>query len=100
MITVHHYIVVACALFVIGILGVLTRKNILIILMSVELMLSGANLALVAFSRFGGTLDGQVAVLFVFIIAAAEAAVGLGILIAAFRHQPSVKVTSWKELKG
>lgn len=99
-ITVHHYIVVSCLLFVIGIFGVLTRKNLLIILMSIELMLSAANLALVAFSRYGSNLDGQVAVLFVFIIAAAEAAVGLGIVIAAFRHTSGVRVTAWKELKG
>lgn len=99
-VTVHHYIVVSCLLFVIGLFGVLTRKNMLIILMSVELMLSAANLALVAFSRYGNNLDGQVVVLFVFIIAAAEAAVGLGLIISAFRHQPSIKVTSWKELKG
>src|SRR3989338_11711510 len=99
-ITVHHYVVVGCLLFVIGLFGVLTRKNLLIILMSIELMLSGANLALVAFSRYGSNLDGQVAVLFVFIIAAAEAAVGLGIVIAAFRHTVGVRVTSWKELKG
>lgn len=99
-ITVHHYIALSCLLFVIGVFGVLTRKNLLIILMSVEIMLSAANLALVAFSRYGSNLDGQVAVLFVFIIAAAEAAVGLGIVIAAFRHTSSVRVTSWKELKG
>lgn len=99
-ITVHHYIVVSCLLFVIGIFGVLTRKNMLIILMSIELMLSASNLALVAFSRYGSNLDGQVAVLFVFIIAAAEAAVGLGIVIAAFRHTSGVRVTAWKELKG
>lgn len=99
-ITVHHYIALSCLLFVIGVFGVLTRKNLLIILMSVEIMLSAANLALVAFSRYGSNLDGQVAVLFVFIIAAAEAAVGLGIVIAAFRHSSGVRVTSWKELKG
>jgi NADH-quinone oxidoreductase subunit K len=99
-ITVHHYTVVSCLLFVIGIFGVLTRKNMLIILMSIELMLSASNLALVAFSRYGSNLDGQVAVLFVFIIAAAEAAVGLGIVIAAFRHTSGVRVTAWKELKG
>lgn len=99
-ITVHHYIVVSCLLFVIGTFGVLTRKNLLIILMSIEVMLSASNLALVAFSRFGSNLDGQVAVLFVFIIAAAEAAVGLGIVIAAFRHTSGVRVTAWKELKG
>jgi NADH-quinone oxidoreductase subunit K len=99
-ITVHHYIVVSGLLFVIGVFGVLTRRNLLIILMSVELMLSAGNLALVAFSRYGSNLDGQVATLFVFMIAAAEAAVGLGIVIAAFRHTTGVRVTSWKELKG
>lgn len=100
MINLEHYIVLSVVLFSIGAFGVLVRRNLLIILMSIEIMLSAANIAFVAFSRFGRGLDGQVVVLFVFVVAACEAAVGLGIVIAAFRHMASVTVTDWKGLKG
>lgn len=100
MIGLEHYIVLSVVLFCIGAFGVLTRRNLLIILMSIEIMLSAANLAFVAFSRYGRGLDGQVIVLFVFVIAACEVAVGLGIVIAAFRHRATVTVTEWKGLKG
>ncbi len=97
---VHHYIVLSMLLFCIGVLGVLIRRNLLIILMSVEIMLSAANIALIAFSRFGNDLDGQVFVLFSFVVAACEVAVGLGIIIAAFRRQGSVDVLPWQGLRG
>ncbi len=99
-ITLHHYIALSMLFFCIGIFGVLVRRNLLIILMSVEIMLSAANIALVAFSRFGTNLDGQVFVLFSFVVAAGEVAVGLGIVIAAFRRQGSVDVLQWQRLKG
>lgn len=97
---VHHYIVLSILLFCVGVFGVLVRRNLLIILMSVEMMLSAANLALVAFSRFGNDLDGQVFVLFSFVVAACEVAVGLGIIIAAFRRHGSVDVLPWQTLRG
>lgn len=100
MIGLEHYLILSVILFCIGVFGVLVRKNLLVILMSVEIMLSAANLAFVAFSRFGGHLDGQVFVLFSFVVAACEVGVGLGIMVAAFRHQPTAEVTEWRVLKG
>jgi NADH-quinone oxidoreductase subunit K len=86
-----HYLVLAAALFVIGTIGVVTRRNVVIILMSIELILNAVNLNLVAFSRIWG-LQGQVFAIFVITDAAAEAAVGLGILIAFFRNKETVNV--------
>jgi len=86
-----HYLVVAAALFAIGTIGVLTRRNVIIILMSIELILNAVNLNLVAFSRLYG-LHGQVFTVFVITDAAAEAAVGLGILIAFFRNKETTNV--------
>src|SRR2546421_123794 len=90
-ITTLHYLVVAAALFVLGTIGVLTRRNVVIVLMSIELILNAVNLNLVAFSRLYG-LHGQVFAIFVITDAAAEAAVGLGILIAFFRNKETVNV--------
>jgi len=86
-----HYLVLAAALFMIGTLGVLTRRNVIIILMSIELILNAVNLNLVAFSRLYG-LHGQIFAIFVITDAAAEAAVGLGIIIAFFRNRETVNV--------
>lgn len=90
-ITTVHYLVLAAALFMIGTIGVLTRRNVIIILMSIELILNAVNLNLVAFSRLYG-LHGQVFSIFVITDAAAEAAVGLGIIIAFFRNKETVNV--------
>ncbi len=87
----NHYLVVAAALFIIGVIGVLTRRNIVIILMSIELILNAVNLNLVAFSRLYD-LNGQVFAIFVVADAAAEAAVGLGILIAFFRNKETINM--------
>ena len=97
-ITTLHYLVVAAALFIIGTVGVLTRRNVIIILMSVELILNAVNLNLVAFSRLHG-LHGQVFAIFVITDAAAEAAVGLGIIIAFFRNKETVNVDEVDLLK-
>lgn len=78
-------LVVSCVVFIIGLLGVIFRKNLLIVLMSVELMLNAVNLSFVTFSKMHNSLDGQIAVLFVMAVAAAESAVGLGLVIALFR---------------
>ena len=86
-----HYLVLAAALFMIGTIGVLTRRNVIIILMSIELILNAVNLNLVAFSRLYG-LHGQIFAIFVITDAAAEAAVGLGIIIAFFRNKETVNV--------
>ena len=97
-ITTLHYIVAAAALFVLGVIGVLTRRNVVIVLMSVELILNAVNLNLVAFSRIWG-LHGQVFAIFVITDAAAEAAVGLGILIAFFRNKETVNIDEVDLLK-
>ena len=93
-----HYLVVAAMLFVLGVVGVVTRRNVVIILMSIELILNAVNLNLVAFSRLYG-LHGQVFSIFVMVDAAAEAAVGLGILIAFFRNNETVNVDEVDLLK-
>jgi NADH-quinone oxidoreductase subunit K len=97
--TTLHYLVVAAALFIIGTIGVLTRRNVVIILMSIELILNAVNLNLVAFSRMYNNLQGQVFSIFIITDAAAEAAVGLGILIAFFRNKETVNVDEVHLLK-
>ena len=96
------FIAVSVALFFIGAAGVLLRRNAVVILMCVELMLNAANLALVAFSRRYGSVDerGSVFVVFVFVIAAAEVAVGLAIVLSAYRNRPTVDVDELHQLKG
>ncbi len=89
-ISIGHYLVVSTALLLIGALGVLTRRNIVIILMSLELILNAANINLIAFSRYYGNMDGQIFAIFIITVAVAEAAVGLGILIAMFRNKGTV----------
>ncbi|MGC6424779.1 MAG: NADH-quinone oxidoreductase subunit NuoK [Lentimonas sp.] len=88
----NEFILVAGLLFAIGLLGVLLRKNTLVIYMSLELMLNAVNLALVAFSRYNGTMDGNLFVFFIITVAAAEVAVGLAIIVALFRRRQSVMV--------
>lgn len=96
------YVGVSSLLFFIGAAGVLVRRNAVVILMCVELMLNAANLALVAFSRHlpDPTPRGSVFVIFTFVIAAAEVAVGLGIVLAAYRNRPTIDVDELRELKG
>jgi len=96
------YIAVSAGLFFIGCAGVLTRRNAVVILMCVELMLNAANLALVAFSRRFGAVDerGSVFVIFVFVIAAAEVAVGLAIVLSAYRNRPVIDVDEIHQMKG
>jgi NADH-quinone oxidoreductase subunit K len=89
----------SAALFVIGVMGVLTRRNALILFMCIELMLNAVNLSFVAFSRLYGA-TGQVFVIFVMTVAAAEAAVGLAIVIAIFRHRKSVDLDDLRILRG
>jgi NADH-quinone oxidoreductase subunit K len=95
----NQYLLVASLLFAIGFLGVLLRKNTLVIFMSLELMLNAATLAAVAFSRFNGTIDGNVFVFFIITVAAAEVAVGLAIIVALFRKRHTVQVEQLAALK-
>ena len=99
MIPLEHVIALSGLLFAIGTVGALTRRNLIIILMSIELMLNAANLAFVGFARAWGAVDGHVFVLIVIAVAAAEVAVGLGIVIALFRNRESVNVDDVSLLK-
>lgn len=94
------YLVVAALLFTIGTVGVLVRRNAIVVFMCVELMLNAVNLSLVAFSDLNGSLDGQVIAFFVMAVAAAEVVVGLGILVALFRRRSSTSVDDVSALKG
>ncbi|MGR3271378.1 NADH-quinone oxidoreductase subunit NuoK [Thalassococcus profundi] len=101
MIGIEHYLTVAATLFVIGIFGLfLNRKNIIILLMSIELMLLAVNINLVAFSSFLGDLVGQVFTLFVLTVAAAEAAIGLAIPVCVFRNRGTIAVEDVNVMKG
>ena len=101
MIGLEHYLTVAAALFVIGIFGLfLNRKNVIILLMSIELMLLSVNINLVAFSSYLGDLVGQIFTLFVLTVAAAEAAIGLAILVVYFRNRGSIAVEDVNVMKG
>jgi NADH-quinone oxidoreductase subunit K len=93
------YVMLSAALFAIGFLGVLVRRNTLVIYMCLELMLVAATLALVAFSRFNGTEDGDVFVFFILTVAAAEVAVGLAIIVALFRTRQTIQVDQLDSLK-
>lgn len=100
MLPVTHYIILSAILFAIGALGVLVRRNPLIIFMSVELMLNSANLAFVAFARTFESLSGQIFVFFVIAVAAAEVAVGLALIVAIFKTKHSINVDEMNSLKG
>jgi len=100
MIGVTHYVALSFVLFAIGVTGVLIRRNLLTVLMSIELILNAANLNLVAFSRHLGDLNGQLFAVFVITLAAGEAAIGLAIIISMYRLKGSVNLDDASELKG
>ena len=95
----EHYLTVSALLFCLGLLGVIVRRNLLIIYMSLELMLNAANLALVAFSRFNNNLDGQIMVFFIITVAAAEVAVGLALIVAIYRQRQTTHVEDLTNLR-
>ena len=95
----EHYLTVSFLLFALGLLGVIMRRNLLVIYMSLELMLNAANLALVSFSRFNNKLDGQVLVFFIITVAAAEVAVGLALIVALYRKRQSAHVEDLTTMK-
>jgi NADH-quinone oxidoreductase subunit K len=97
--TLNDYLVLSGILFAIGAAGVFVRRNLITILLSVEIMLNAVNLSFVAFGRQFGTADGQIIVFFVMTVAAAEAAVGLAIIIALFRHRESLNPESFTALE-
>jgi len=100
VIPVTYYVLLSAALFTMGVVGVLTRRNAIVVFMSVELMLNAANLALVAFARQRLSVEGQVIVFFVITVAAAEVAVGLAVLVAIFRSKRTADVDEVSTLKG
>ncbi|HUF41971.1 MAG TPA: NADH-quinone oxidoreductase subunit NuoK [Verrucomicrobiae bacterium] len=85
-----YYLILSAVVFAIGVVGVLIRRNLLVVLMSIELMLNAVNLTFIAFSRFLGSMDGQVVVFFVMAVAAAEAVIGLAIIISVYRHRQTL----------
>jgi NADH-quinone oxidoreductase subunit K len=96
----YHYLILAGVLFAIGFFGVLIRKNTLVIYMCLELMLVASTVGLVAFSRFNGTMDGNVFVFFILTVAAAEVAVGLAIIVALYRRRGTVQVEELNALRN
>ena len=101
MIGLHHYLTVGAILFVLGVFGIfLNRKNVIVILMAIELILLSVNINLVAFSAFLGDMVGQVFAMFVLTVAAAEAAIGLAILVIYFRNRGTIAVDDINQMKG
>ncbi|MEI7448338.1 MAG: NADH-quinone oxidoreductase subunit NuoK [Desulfomonile sp.] len=92
MVTLQHYLFLSAALFTLGVIGVMFRRNLIVILMSLELMLNAVNLTFIAFARYLGSVEGQIIVLFVMVVAAAEVAVGLAIAVTVFRQRGSINV--------
>ncbi len=99
MVPLNYYLVLSALVFAIGVTGVIIRRNLIVILMSIELMLNAVNLTFIAFSRSLGSMEGQVIVFFVMTVAAAEAVVGLAIIISLFRHRQSLDPQEMQLLK-
>ena len=99
MITPTHYLVLSAALFMIGVFGVLTRRNIIVIFLSIELILNAVNVNLVAFAEQWGNSAGQVFAIFVIAVAVAEAAVGLGIIVAFYRNKETINIDEMNIMK-
>lgn len=101
MVTLSHFLVLGAMLFMISVIGIfLNRRNLIVLLMAIELMLLSVNMNFVAFSRFANDIDGQVFVFFILTVAAAEAAIGLAILVAVFRNYKTIDIGKLREMKG
>jgi len=100
MVSINYYLGLAIILFTMGALGVLVRRNSIIIFMSIELMLNAANLAFVAFARYWQAMSGQIFVFFIMTVAAAEVAIGLALIVTIFRSKASIDVDQMNSLKG
>jgi len=96
----EHYLVLSAVIFSIGMAGVLLRRNLIVLLMSVELMLNAVNISFVAFSKYNNNIEGQIMVFFVMTIAAAEAAVGLALAVSIFKRFKEVNIRFFEHLKG
>ncbi|HLV44360.1 MAG TPA: NADH-quinone oxidoreductase subunit NuoK [Aggregatilineales bacterium] len=99
MITLNHYLVLSGLLFAIGTAGVFLRRNVITLLLSIEIMLNAVNLTFVAVGRYNGSVEGQIITFFVMTVAAAEAAVGLALIIALFRHRETLTPDAFTSLK-
>lgn len=99
MIGIDHYLSLSAVLFFIGVFGVLYRRNLIVVFMSIELMLNAVNLSFVTFARYTGSMDGHVMVFFVMAVAAAEAAVGLAILVMLFRNRRTVHADEFNRMR-
>ena len=99
MVPLGHYLFLSAILFAVGTVGVFLRRNVITVLLSVEVMLNAVNLTFIAFGRFQGVVDGQVIMFFVVTVAAAEAAVGLALVIALFRHRESLNPDAFTSLR-
>ncbi len=99
MVPISYYLTLSAIMFTLGVIGVIVRRNAIVVFMCIELMLNAVNLSFVAFSRSVGNLDGQIAVFFVMVVAAAEAAVGLAIIISLFRSTKSIETSDAAEMR-
>jgi len=99
-ITIHHYLILSALLFCLGLIGIIVRKNILIVFMCIEVLMNSINLTFVALARYYNNMDGHIIAIFVMAIAAVEAAIGLGILIALFRNRQTIKTDDLKSMHG
>ena len=100
MITVHHYLILSALLFILGLIGLTVRKNLLVVFMCIEVLLNAVNLTFVALARYLNRMEPHVVVFFVMAVAAAEAAVGLAIVITLYRNRQTVKTTDWRIMGG
>lgn len=100
MITINHYLLLSIILFALGCIGIMRRKNLLMLFFSTEILLNAANIALVAISKYYNNLDGQIFALFIIAIAASEVAVGLGLLILMYRKKKSLDLDNLNSMKG
>lgn len=96
----NHYLILSAVLFSLGMIGVLLRRNAIVMLMSIELMLNAVNLSFITFSKYNSNIDGQIMVFFVMTIAAAEAAVGLALVVSIFKRFKEVNIRFFEHLKG
>lgn len=99
MVPLHYYLLVSAILFMLGTIGVLTRRNALVVLMSIELMMNGVNLSFIAYSRYLGNMEGHIYTLLSISVAAAEVAIGLAILIALYRNKPTINIDDFNIMK-
>jgi NADH-quinone oxidoreductase subunit K len=99
MVPLDYYLILSAVIFAIGVIGVLVRRNLIVVLMSIELMLNAVDLTFITFSRYLGSMQGQVIVFFVMAVAAAEAVIGLAIVISVFRHRRSLDPQEMQLLK-